>query len=449
MMRRAVLLAFLASQAAARLAPQPSAARTVALRADGSNFKQAAVARGGASAKSSVPASTLNLAKNIVGSGVLALPAGVAAYSSARGASAPACLLIAALGAVSAYCFRLVGRACAATGTSTYRGAWEKTVGPGTGGLITGICSFKTLVGCVSYCIIIGDTGTALAKKLGAPALLARRDVLLSTVGAAVLFPLSMLRDLKSLAPTSMLGLAGMLYTALVVVLRGLDGSYAGDGKMLAALVAEGKPTPAFGTGSSPGGALLLVSMLATSFIAHYNAANFYVELENPTLARYGTVAGLGFSIAGFILNSFADADALANVAKSLVGVAVAFTYPLLFKGARDGLFELLGSSDDDKETMRTPVTAALVAVTVLAGVTIRDLGFVVARVSSASFGGAILGSAIIYILPTIIMLAADAKGVMALSPAEKLACRGVNLMGYVLAVLGGAASILARMGKL
>ena len=35
---------------------------------------------------------------------------------------------------------------------------------------------------------------------------------------------------------------------------------------------------------------------------------------------------------------------------------------------------------------MRTPVTAALVAVTVLAGVTIRDLGFVVARVSSASF---------------------------------------------------------------
>ena len=128
---------------------------------------------------------------------------------------------------MSAYCFALVGRACAATGTSTYRGAWEKTVGPGTGGLITGICSFKTLVGCVSYCIIIGDTGTALAKKLGAPALLARRDVLLSTVGAAVLFPLSMLRDLKSLAPTSMLGLAGMLYTALVVVLRGLDGSYA------------------------------------------------------------------------------------------------------------------------------------------------------------------------------------------------------------------------------
>ena len=46
-------------------------------------------------------------------------------------------------------------------------------------------------------------------------------------------------------------------------------------------------------------------------------------------------------------------------------------------------------------------------------------------------------------------MLAADAKGVMALSPAEKLACRGVNLMGYVLAVLGGAASILARLGKL
>ena len=63
--------------------------------------------RGGAAVKggekSSVSQSTLNLAKNIVGSGVLALPAGVAAFSCTKGASGPACGLIAALGAVSAW----------------------------------------------------------------------------------------------------------------------------------------------------------------------------------------------------------------------------------------------------------------------------------------------------------------------------------------------------------
>ena len=60
---------------------------------------------------------------------------------------------------------------------------------------MTAITAFKTLVGCISYCIIIGDTATALAARAAAPALLQRRDVLLSIVGAGFLFPLSMLRD--------------------------------------------------------------------------------------------------------------------------------------------------------------------------------------------------------------------------------------------------------------
>ena len=89
--------------------------------------RSAAAVSGGADAgaKSSVTASTLNLAKNIVGAGVLSLPAGVAAYSTAKGAAAPACGLIAVLGAVSAYCFALVGRACAAT--TRRRRRWRRS----------------------------------------------------------------------------------------------------------------------------------------------------------------------------------------------------------------------------------------------------------------------------------------------------------------------------------
>ena len=86
------------------------------------------------------------------------------------------------------------------------------------------------------------------------------------------------------------------------------------------------------------------------------------------------------------------------------MGVAVACTYPLLFKGIRDGVWDLAGASEATAEKYRTPLTAALVALTVLAGINITDLGFVVA------FGGAILGSAIIYIIPSQIALAAWRK---------------------------------------
>ena len=167
---------------------------------------------------------------------------------------------------VSAYCFALVGRACAATGEKTYRGAWEAAVDKDSGALITGITTFKTLLGCIAYCIIIGDTAGSLLSGAAVPELLKRRDVFLSLFGAAVLFPLSMLRDLKSLAPASIIGLGGMLYTAGVTVLRALDGTYQKGGRLAAALVKEGKALPKFGGAFSPGLWAIPGSSIFTTF---------------------------------------------------------------------------------------------------------------------------------------------------------------------------------------
>jgi hypothetical protein len=36
--------------------------------------------------------------------------------------------------------------------------------------------------------------------------------------------------------------------------------------------------------------AFVLISMLSTSFIAHYNAPKFYAELKNPTISRFNDV---------------------------------------------------------------------------------------------------------------------------------------------------------------
>mgnify|MGYP007045177066 CR=1 FL=1 len=62
--------------------------------------------------------------------------------------------------------------------------------------------------------------------------------------------------------------------------------------------------SPVFGGAFSPGGSLLFVSMLATSCLAHYNAAAYYDELENPTLPRYNRVVYGGFAMAvGFFVS--------------------------------------------------------------------------------------------------------------------------------------------------
>jgi sodium-coupled neutral amino acid transporter 11 len=132
-----------------RVAPRP------VLRA--TTLVAAAAAAAEDEGKAGLSASTANLVKSIVGSGVLSLPVGVAAFSSARTAILPALTLLAVAGAISGYCaphrhtyrmhtcapastlhrlhfldsvgFSAVGRVCAATGSKSWGEAWSKSVG--------------------------------------------------------------------------------------------------------------------------------------------------------------------------------------------------------------------------------------------------------------------------------------------------------------------------------
>lgn len=76
--------------------------------------------------------SIVNLAKNIVGSGVLALAAGVAAFSGANVALIPSLILLLVVGMVSAYSFSSIARVGAAVGASSYRETWSKIFGERT-----------------------------------------------------------------------------------------------------------------------------------------------------------------------------------------------------------------------------------------------------------------------------------------------------------------------------
>ena len=109
----------------------------------------------------------VNLAKNIVGSGVLALAAGVAAYSGAGIAVLPALGIMLALCGLSCYSFSVIGRVGADAGAGTYKETWASVFGTSTSALPAAIVTFKTLVGAVAYAIIIGDSFGSINRLAG------------------------------------------------------------------------------------------------------------------------------------------------------------------------------------------------------------------------------------------------------------------------------------------
>lgn len=112
-----------------------------------------------------------------------------------RKAIVPAALIIAALGALSAYTFVLIGRSCAETGAESYEQSWARTVGQKSAWMPAGACVATCFAGCLAFTLIIGDSFASLAKTFGAPAVVANRSNIILAVSAVVLLPLSLLKS--------------------------------------------------------------------------------------------------------------------------------------------------------------------------------------------------------------------------------------------------------------
>ena len=153
--------------------------------------------------------------------------------------------------------------------------------------------TLKTFLACLSYSMILADTFGAL---LG---LASKRTLVLLGVTSGVLLPLCWMKNLSSLAPFSLVGTMGMAYTALAMTKRYLDGSYGEGGKLVETIASSMQP--AFGQKGWQSvldpSSLILVCMLSTAYMAHFNAPKFYLELENNTMPRFNTVVGASFGI--------------------------------------------------------------------------------------------------------------------------------------------------------
>ena len=363
-----------------------------------------------------------------MGAAIFTLPAGIAGFSNSRQALIPTTMLLAMIGSLSAYCFSLIGRVCATVpgGAASYKEAWSKSVGESTSWIPNTASLLTTLQAIVSYSIVLSSTIPLLLDVVGITSV-TRRMALLG-VTTCVLLPLCLLKSLSALAPFSLVGLTGLLYTAIVMTVRFVDVSYQPGGMYYAGGLAGRAATssiPRFGSRLdifSPT-LFLLASKMGNSFMAHYQAPTMYRELRNNTIPNFQKVVGTSYLLVffiytwityvgygtfgaaseGFILNSYSTNDPLLSASRFAIFLSLLFSFPLTFHGFRQNFLATMGwnqnessspalktttDQDKNKKTLRQG-DAFLNAVTIgLLGVITTIAYFVTEIGTLLSFGG-------------------------------------------------------------
>ena len=214
----------------------------------------------------------------------------------------------------------------------------------------------------------------------------------------------------------------------------------------------------------------VLLSMLSTSYIAHYNAPKFYNELKDKSLPRFNTVVNLAFGVsialfvfmmgtgfltfggtsAGFVLNNYAGADRLISLARLAIGLALLTGYPFTFSAFRDGILDLSKVDPVKRAQVTRPLTTGLLSLVTVLALFLQDVGFVV------SVSGALFGSLLMFVVPSLMniadkkKLAAQTK--KALTNGDKLEVALnylIILTGVSMGAIGVAISTLRQFGKI
>jgi len=391
-------------------------------------------------------AATAKLGQNIIGSGVLALPAGAAlVMSKAQEAGMENNKIIIGLvamflvfGVLNSAGFCLIGEVCARTGAKSFQEAWSRTLGESTSWVPSAASVICCLTGTVACAAVIGGTATDLASAvMGSQLGAAEHHAILFAIAGAVLTPICLLPSLAPLAFASVLGVLGMCLLAGVMVLRLFDGSYLPGGEFhdmaaLAASSAEAADPSRAAPGKMLGSCMLFSAMLSNAFSAHYNAPALYTELRDPEsqeaesderarqdakLGSFQRVVSQAFSFAAvlclvvamvglqtfgtaakpMILDNYANDDSLAFVARAGLGLCVLFQFPLLERCFRTTTAELCGKPQAAAHP--ASVVASVMLACVIASLPGLEFGTV------SAVGGALGSSFLTYVAPALMAL--------------------------------------------
>ncbi|KAL7484300.1 hypothetical protein ACHAW6_009948 [Cyclotella cf. meneghiniana] len=159
--------------------------------------------------------------------------------------------------------------------------------------------------------------------------------------------------------------------------------------------------------------------MAATAFLVHMAAPEFYQTLEKRSIKRFGILSTVGFtSVAalsaymmcvgfltfggkcnGVILNNYSTLDPGATLCRFLMGVALLGSYAFIGNVMKSSFNQLIYKGKEITDEKQIKTTKALVGTITALALVLNDAGFVV------SFTGALLGSALIYIIPPLLFL--------------------------------------------
>ena len=425
----------------------------------------------------------------------------------------PAIALIAALGGLSAYTFGLYGRLLESTKSKSLGEIWEKEKGESSAWIVSMASMTFCYGAALSYSILLGDTIPALVQATGLKSgtLATSRSLWIVLLTTFVLRPLCNLKSLASLAPISIVGVVGVIATACFLGWRCPNinaaspynaASSIGTGGLLSTLSRD--QVPSFGTYStglfSPS-SLILMGMAATAFLGHFSVAKFHQSLTSRsgdvsvvekssttdtsngplddffkvTLGGFGGVTVInclimafgfltfGGNSKGVILNNFSTLDPGASLCRLLMAICVIGGYPFVFSTTLSEALELLQRVKPTKVTTKSAnkqrplsrifsgihnvseTTLSRILLISLAGLALvmKNAGFVV------GLNGALMGSAMIYIFPSLLFLKQTSKQMMKSSPLssrtvlERNFCRFLVGFGVLAAVAGGGGLVM------
>ena len=137
---------------------------------------------------------------------------------------------------------------------------------------------------------------------------------------------------------------------------------------------------------------------------------------------------------------NYADADALAQMAKLATGASIIFGFPLVFSAFANWAYSLapapVFATLKSSKAARLGASGLLILLTVVVALNASDIGL------PAGLAGSLLGGFVVYVLP------AAVKWQRAATAAEMAGCAGLAGLGAVLALLG-ASQVLAQYGLL
>lgn len=420
-----------------------------------------------------------NMVKALSGTGMLALPMGLAVITDRPSGLWAATGLIGALGCLSMYTFLLYARLIHDTQARSLGDLWKRImcqpssttgVKPRDTSWVVSLANFVFCFGCnLAYSLVLGDIFTSLLYSKLPPGaalpkwLLSRQAVILG-ITSTVLLPLSNLQSLAALAPVSIIGVAGTLFTTAFLGFRCpsiiSSSPYAGWGS--------------FGTYSrfASLAPLLLVAMSCVAMMGHFSAPEFYHSMPKPkstttstidaptsspnrkTLRNFAAVTAVSFGAIGLmnsltlafgfltfggscngnILTNFAHTDVGAQLCRLLIGISVIGSFPMAIQPCRSAFLELLRVQPTLRNQRRA--LGALVAILTSIALAVKDVGFII------GLNGAVMGSNLMYTIPCLLFLKKTSGTTGRRLRWERKFCRLLIGFGVTSAIAGAWVSI-------